>query len=85
MRIDDAEESNWAAGEFVVGDSVRIHAGADHERTGVIVEDFGEHAGYAVDIGGDRIVDAGRRWAVTTDDGDLVFLDTADLSPEMGK
>ncbi len=42
----------------MVGDRVRIHAGADDERTGVIVEDFGEHAGYAVDIGVDHIVDA---------------------------
>ena len=39
------------------------------------VEDFGELAGQAVDIGGERIAEPARRWAIMLDDGDLVFCD----------
>lgn len=66
--------------EFQVGERVRVYPGRDDERGGVVVEDFGHDAGYAVDVGTRRIVDPSRRWAITLDDGGLVFVDTADLA-----
>jgi hypothetical protein len=70
------------ASEFAVGQRVRIHPDSSDERSGVIIEDFGEDVGYTAGIGNQHIADAGRRWAVTTDDGDLVFADTPDLAAE---
>lgn len=49
---------------------VLVYPGTDHEKTGVIVEDFADTAGKAVDIGEHHIADAARRWAVALDDGD---------------
>jgi len=60
---------------------IRVYPGTDAESPGVIVEDFGELAGQAVDIGGHQI-DPARRWAVQLDTGDLVFADTDQLIPE---
>ena len=42
---------------------VRVYPGTDAEVRGSVVEDFGDMAGHAVDIG-DRIVGPARRWAV---------------------
>jgi hypothetical protein len=67
--------------EVAVGSSVRVYPGTDRERRGVVVEDFGDSAGYSVDIGVHHIVDAARRWAVELGDGTLVFVDSADLAP----
>jgi hypothetical protein len=44
----------------------------------VIVEDFGDLAGQAVDIGGQQIIPA-RRWAVQLDTGNLVFVNSDHL------
>ena len=60
---------------------VRVYPGTDAESPGVIVEDFGELAGQAVDIGDRRITPA-RRWAVQFDSGSLVFADTDHLVRE---
>jgi hypothetical protein len=60
---------------------VRVYPGTDAESPGVIVEDFGELAGQAVDIGG-RHIDPARRWAVVLDTGNLVFANTDQLVPE---
>jgi len=60
---------------------VRVYAGTDAESPGVIVEDFGELAGQAVDIGSRHIKPA-RRWAVVLDVGNLVFVDTDQLVPD---
>ncbi len=57
---------------------VRVYPGADAESRGIIVEDFGEMAGQAVDLGGIHI-DPARRWAVQLDTGNLVFVNTDDL------
>ncbi|WP_192814847.1 hypothetical protein [Tsukamurella sp. 1534] len=46
----------------------------------MIVEDFGEFTPTAVESADGRIADPARRWAVTTDDGQLLFVDTGDLS-----
>ena len=46
-----------------------------------MVEDFGDLAGHAVDIGENHIVGA-RRWAVALDAGGLVFVDSDQLVAE---
>jgi hypothetical protein len=63
-----------------VGTVVRVYPGTAREVAGVIVEDFGDSAGQAVRIGGHRIVDAARRWAVRLNNGSLVFVDGEDIS-----
>jgi hypothetical protein len=60
---------------------VRVYPGTDAESPGVIVEDFGELAGQAVDIAG-RCINPARRWAVVLDNGNLVFVNTDQLVPE---
>lgn len=45
----------------------------------MIVEDFGEFAGHAVDVGTNRIVGAAWRWAVRLNSGELVFVDSHQL------
>ena len=59
---------------------VIVYPGTDDEARGVVVEDFGELAGQAVDIGEEHIADAARRWAVSLDDGRLVFVDSDSLT-----
>ena len=60
---------------------VRVYPGTDGEVGGTVVEDFGDMAGHAVDIG-DRIVGPARRWAVAVDAGGLVFVDSDQLVAE---
>ncbi len=66
---------------LVVNMRVCVYPGTDVESLGVVVEDFGELAGQAVDIGG-RHIDPARRWAVVLNTGDLVFADTDQLVPK---
>ncbi len=61
---------------------VRVYPGTGAEVHGTVVEDFGDTAGHAVDIGENRIVDPARRWAVTLDTGDLIFVDSHQLVAE---
>jgi hypothetical protein len=65
---------------IAVGVSVRVYPDTDRERLGVVLEDFGESAGLSVDVGGHTIAGAARRWGVQLGDGDLVFVDSADLA-----
>ena len=65
--------------DFAVGQRVRVYPGSSDDRYGVIVEDFGDSAGYAVIIGSTRIAEPSRRWAIELDDGTLIFADTSDL------
>jgi uncharacterized protein YcsI (UPF0317 family) len=74
------DDGNAAAHGIAVGVSVRVYPGTERERLGVVVEDFGESAGQPVEVGEQRIVGAARRWGVRLGDGDLVFVDTADLT-----
>ena len=67
----------WQAGD--TGDSpvavnarVRVYPGTDAEVCGTVVEDFGDLAGHAVDIGENHIVGPAPRWAVALDAGELV-------------
>jgi hypothetical protein len=64
---------------FVVGQRVRVYPDSSDERRGVIVEDFGDAAGYPVTVGQVHFAEPSRRWAVNLDDGTLVFADTTDL------
>lgn len=68
--------------KFAVQMRVRVKVDGAKSGSGVIVEDFGDHAGHAVKIGDQHIVDAARRWAVLLDSGSLVFVDDKQLSPE---
>jgi len=61
---------------------VRVDPGTDGEIRGTVVEDFGDMAGHAVDIGENHIVGPARRWAVTLDAGGLVFVDSDQLVAE---
>jgi hypothetical protein len=65
---------------FAVGHRVRVYPGSSDERLGVIVDDFGDSAGSAVIVGTTRIAGPSRRWAITLDEGGLVFADTADIA-----
>jgi hypothetical protein len=67
--------------QLAVNRRVRVYPGTEAESPGVIVEDFGELAGEAVDIGSHHIKPA-RRWAVVLDIGNLVFVNTDQLVPE---
>lgn len=68
--------------EVTITTRVRVFPSTDNEAHGVIVDDFGDDVGVPVDIGGDRIAAAARRWAVMLDDDNLVFVDSPDLVPE---
>ena len=70
---------NGSGKEIAVGSSVRAYPGTDREIRGVVIEDFGEFSGEAVDVGEHHIVDAARRWAVRVYDDTLVFVDDEDL------
>jgi hypothetical protein len=69
-----------ASGQFAVDTHVLVFPGTAEQQGGVIIEDFGESAGQAVDIG-TRVVRPARRWAVRLNNGDLVFVDSDQLSP----
>jgi hypothetical protein len=60
--------------------AVRVYPGTSREMTGIVIEDFGDISGQAVDVGEHHIVDAARRWAVQVSDGTLAFVDDADIA-----
>jgi hypothetical protein len=68
--------------QVAVDTRVRVYPDTDAECLGVVVDDYGESAGYSVDIGENHIADPARRWAVQLDTGTLVFVDDDDLTPE---
>lgn len=68
--------------EVAVTSRVRVFPSTDREASGVIVDDFGEDICIPVDIGGDRIAEGARRWAVMLDDDSLVFVDSHQLVAE---
>ena len=75
-----AGEGKTMTWQPAVGEQVVIYAGSDRVTTGRVVEDFGDFVAHSVDIGSTRIADPARRWAVATDDGSLIFVDSVDLS-----
>ncbi len=71
-----------AASRAALNVRVRVYPGTDGEVGGTVVEDFGDLAGHAVDIGESHIVGAARRWAIALDAGGLVFVDSDQLAAE---
>ena len=81
------KRASGSAGD--IGDSrvavnvrVRVYPGTDGDVGGTVVEDFGDLAGHAVDVGENHIVGPARRWAVALDAGGLVFVDSDQLAAE---
>ncbi|WP_019970980.1 hypothetical protein [Mycobacterium sp. 141] len=70
------------AGQITVGTPVTVYPGTDDALHGVVVEDFADLAGTAVEIAGERIVEPARRWAVNLDDGGLVFVDDDSIAAD---
>jgi len=66
--------------EVTVDAAVRVYPDTPREITGIVIEDFGDISGEAVDVGEHHIVDAARRWAVQLADGTLAFVDDADIA-----
>jgi len=83
-RLNGARRTAGDTGDsgVAVNVRVRVYPGTDTEVRGSVVEDFGDTAGYAVDIGENHIADPARRWAVVLDTGDLVFVDSDQLVVE---
>lgn len=67
---------------LAVGVAVAAFAGSDRESAGRIVDDFGDFIPVATEYDGERIAEPARRWAVLTTAGDLLFVDSADLTAE---
>jgi len=65
--------------EFAVGQRVRVYPSSSDERLGVVVDDYGDDTGWAVNVGSTRIAEPSRRWAIQLDDGNLIFADGVDL------
>ena len=82
-RMKDASGTPGDTGDspVAVNVRVRVYPGTNGEVSGTVVEDFGDLAGHAVDIG-DRMVGPARRWAVALDAGGLVFVDSDQLAAE---
>jgi hypothetical protein len=75
-------ENGRDGGGPAVDARVRVFPGTDREVHGVVVDDYGQEAGSAVEIGGERIVGPARRWAIMSDDGVLIFADSDQLVVE---
>ena len=75
------ESSDGPDAQLAVNMRVRVYPETEAETPGVIVEDFGELMGQAVDIGSRHIAPA-RRWAVQLNNGNLVFVNTDQLVPD---
>ena len=81
MTEQDANSAgSSSSSQLAVNAPVVVFAGTAEQQGGVIVEDFGASAGQAVDVGTNRIVGPARRWAVRLNSGDLVFVDSHQLS-----
>jgi hypothetical protein len=80
--MSEPDDDHGAADRVGIGTRVRVHPGTDAEKGGVVVDDFGEISGHAVQIGDQQFVGPARRWAVCLDAGELVFVDSGDLTAE---
>jgi len=80
--VDADTEDDGREGGLGVNVRVVVHPDTDEESRGIIVDDFGDAAGYAVSVGDDVIADPARRWAVQLDSGSLTFVNSDALRPE---
>ena len=78
-RTKGASAGDTGGSRVAVNVRVRVYPGTDGELRGTVVEDFGDLAAPAVDIGEHHIVGPARRWAVVLDAGGLVFVDSDQL------
>ena len=78
-RTKGASAGDTGGSRVAVNVRVRVYPGTDGEVRGTVVEDFGDLAAPAVDIGENHIVGPARRWAVVLDAGGLVFVDSDQL------
>ena len=81
-KRNESTGGSTAAEVVTLNTRVRVHPDTPAELRGVVVEDFGESAGQSVEIGEQRVAEPARRWAVTLDAGELVFVDDEDITPE---
>lgn len=81
----DAGDAADGDSQIAVNSRVLVRPGTDREMRGVVVEDFADSAGKAVEIGEHHIADAARRWAVVLDDGGLEFVDDDDLAVDTAR
>jgi hypothetical protein len=77
---DRHSEDGEPAAALAVGTRVRVHRGQAGEAVGTVVEDFGQDVGVPVMVGTTEITGPARRWAVVLDGGELICLDTDDLT-----
>ena len=82
MKRTSATAGDTGDSPVAVNVRVRVYPGTDGEVRGTVVEDFGDLAGQAVDIGEHHMVGPARRWAVALDAGGLVFVDSDKLAAE---
>lgn len=80
--VDANTEDDDRDGGLAVNVRVLVHPDTDDEARGLVVDDFGDAAGYAVSVGEDVIADPARRWAVQLDSGSLTFVNSDALRPE---
>ncbi|MGH3580603.1 MAG: hypothetical protein ACRDUB_03395 [Mycobacterium sp.] len=80
--VDANTEDDDRDGGLAVNVRVVVHPDTDDETRGLVVDDFGDAAGYAVSVGDDVIADPARRWAVQLDSGSLTFVNSDALRPE---
>jgi hypothetical protein len=82
MKGASGEAGDTGERRVAVNVRVPVYPGTDGEVGGTVVDDFGDLAGQAVDIGENHIVDPARRWAVALYAGGLVFVDSDQLAAE---
>lgn len=82
QELVDANTDDDHDGGIAVNVRVLVHPDTDDEARGVVVDDFGDAAGYAVAVGDNHIADPARRWAVQLDSGLLTFVNSDALRPE---
>ena len=80
--VDANTEDDDRDGGLAVNVRVVVHPDTEDEARGLVVDDFGDAAGYAVSVGEDVIADPARRWAVQLDSGSLTFVNSDALRPE---
>jgi hypothetical protein len=74
-----AKKSREGAAGLAVDTPVLVYPDTAQQQAGVIVEDFGDFAGHAVEVGASRFADAARRWAVRLNNGQLVFVNSHEV------
>ena len=59
---------------------VLVYPGSAEETHGIVIEDFGDLPFQAIEVSDTQIAPAVRRWAVTLDSGELIFVNSDQLA-----